>query len=180
MSDQYDGASRQLVPGTLRGYRAWCRPSLDLISGEPTTALLKSVSMHFYWPPGPTRAECFGTGLLENLSYSTHPAPVEGCSCGYYATYGLQDLPIFQSWPYMGDMYSIGSVNAFGKIALGTRGFRAEFMTIESLALLRGSSLDWLAEAYQATPVHSFSELLDRFPPSNVDELLENAESERL
>lgn len=181
MSDQYDGASRQLVPGTLRGYRAWYLPlmGLDLVFGQFPKATLKSISMHFYWSPGPpARAECFGTGLLGELSYSEHPVPVEGCSCGYYATYRLHDLPIFQAWPSISDGYVIGSVGAYGKIALGARGFRAEYMTIESLILHPGRG--WMAEVYQATPVRSFSELTSRFPPSNVDELLENASSEEL
>lgn len=183
MSDQYDGASRQLVPGTLRGYRAWYMPSpFSLGHDYPAAVLapLKSISMNFCWCPGSSdRAMCFGQGLLENLDYSQHPTPVEGCGCGYYAIYRPQDLPpALQAWSLPGEGYIVGSVSAYGKIVLSTRGFRAEYMKIESLVL--HPSLDWLAKVYQASHVISFSELVNRFPPSNVDELLESAESERL
>lgn len=185
MSDQYDGASLQLVPGTLRGYRAWYVPrEFGLLGHDYPTALapLKSLSMNFYWYPGSSdRATCFGQGFLENLSYGQHPTPVEGCGCGYYATYRLQDLPAFQAWRSLASAdqgYIVGSVSAYGKIALGTRGFRAEYMKIESLVL--PPSVDWLAKVYQASHVVSFGGLVNRFPPSNVDELLESAESERL
>lgn len=183
MSDHYDGTALELVPGTLRGYRAWYVPSVfsfgkndDFSFGKNDDDFftLKSLSMNFFWRPGPPeRATCHGRALLFDspLSREVHPSPVRGCSCGYYATYRLHHLPVFREWVLTGDVYVVGTVTAHGKIVLGTKGFRAEYMTIEALSLDH-PTYSWLAQAYDAVAVHSFDELTSKYPPSNVDELL--------
>ncbi len=102
-SSNYDGASTELVPGTLRGYRAWGLPSTFSFSRSEPLAPLKSASMDFFWLPGPpVRARCLSAfpGFLPDelgLIRKQHPSPVKGCTCGYYATYKLESLPFFQS-----------------------------------------------------------------------------------
>ena len=172
MSSNYGGTATELVPGTLRGYRAWYMGN-PLYLGNGDVPLLRSVAVNFSWPPGETpHAGCTHTGLLSTLCQAQHLAPVDDCSCGYYAAYQLTDLPLFKCQNDFGtdDAYVFGSVTAYGRVMLGTKGFRAEYMKIESFA--GNGDFSWLADLYGVEHARDFEELLDKFPPPNVDELI--------
>lgn len=164
------GTAKDLVPGTLRGYRAW---GMDALSD------LLSVSMPYRWKPlsNPPAAICcmrlsMEPFLKEDMRLVAHPSPVLGCSCGYYATYTLQDLNTFQAWANLTSAgYVIGTVKAYGSVVLGTIGFRAEYMVIEALVNTNSFVVE-KARRYQAALVSSFDELVTRYPPSDVTELL--------
>jgi hypothetical protein len=104
----------------------------------------------------------------------SHSAPAPRCSCGYYATYKLEDLYVYRDWTRIIDppSFVIGTVRAYGSVMLGTIGFRAEYMEIEALARSRSSLVAEKAAAYGVPMVPSFEVLVSQYPPSNVDELI--------
>jgi hypothetical protein len=173
VSEFGDVDAKDLVPGTLRGYRAW---TMNRYSGK-----LRSVSMAYTWDPGSHRpAACYYHAQSVVISLAeevpiwkpAHPAPAARCSCGYYATYDLHNLYAFRSWHQMNiSSIVIGTVKAYGSVVLGTIGFRAEYMEIEALAR-SGSLVAEKAAAYGVPTVPSFEALVDQYPPSNVDELI--------
>lgn len=171
MSDYGNGGAKDLVPGTLRGYRAWA------LSGH--YAELRSISVTYGWYPGshpPAACLHYSQWVLPgtNSSYgeSPHPAPAAVCTCGYYATYRLQDLSPYQSWENLREAsYVIGTVKAYGSVVLGTVGFRAQYMEIEAL-VRSGPRVTEKAAAYGVPTVPSFGVLVSQYPPSNVDELI--------
>jgi hypothetical protein len=171
---EYDNAdTKDLVPGTLRGYRAW---TLD---GHLTE--LRSITMDYGWFPGYNpSATCFhytksvvsGPGFKGTMWKSPHLAPAPRCSCGYYATYSLQNLYVYKDWPNIIDSgYVIGTVKAYGSVVLGTIGFRAQYMEIEALAR-SGPLVTEKAATYGVPTVPSFEALVSQYPPSSVDELI--------
>ena len=145
----FHGPAVEMVPGTLRGYRAWT-PMRDWT--------LHSVITSYTWTrPNTSAAACF----RGNETRCHDRSPTLGCGCGFYAYYNA-----ISGYGY-GDL--IGSVKAHGKIILGTLGFRAEYMEIEALCSVdRGC----YADAYGVPRFPTLEELLENFPPSNVTELI--------
>jgi hypothetical protein len=173
VSDYGNVGTKDLVPGTLRGYRAW-----SLGTRSPG---LRSVTMAYDWYPGHhLPATCFHyssqvvvMGPKDEVTVwgPSHSAPAVRCSCGYYATYNLDDLYVCRAWARNIDNTVVGTVRAHGSVMLGTIGFRAQYMEIE--ALVNSSPL--IAEkaaAYGVPMVPSFEVLVSQYPPSNVDELI--------
>jgi len=176
VSDFGDVDAKDLVPGTLRGYRAW---TMNRYSGK-YSGKLRSVSRAYTWDPGSHRpAACYYHAqsvmtLAEEVTIwkPAHPAPAAQCSCGYYATYDLHNLYAFRSWHQMNiSSIVVGTVKAYGSVVLGTIGFRAEYMEIEALV---GSNplIPVMAGVYGVPVVPDFETLLSHYPPSNVDELI--------
>jgi hypothetical protein len=168
----YSGAGtvKDLVPGTLRGYRAW---DMDALPSR-----LLSLSMPYAWVPRYSPpAVCYmrqsvESFLKEDMRLAPHSPPALGCSCGYYATYNLKDLYTFQDWGVLASArYVIGTVKAYGSVMLGTIGFRAQYMEIEALAR-SGPRVAEKAAAYGVPVVPSFEALVSQYPPSSVDELI--------
>lgn len=171
MSEYSDVGAKDLVPGTLRGYRAWT------VNGR--SGGLRSVTMAYTWRLGRSPATCFHhtsqvvvIGPEDEVTvWGSHSAPAVRCSCGYYATYNLDDLYVYRAWARnIGDSV-IGTVKAHGSVILGTIGFRAQYMEIEALV----DSSPLVAEraaAYGVPTVPSFEALVSQYPPSNVDELI--------
>lgn len=160
------GPERELVPGTLRGYR----------QVRVESSMIRSPSKPYTWLPGENVAGCNlkkitsigecgcdtnSNGFLigrhcgsnlgatiattcgncgENFLCDTSPrhpssAPQRDCVCGFYGAYNLHDL--FDapgvSWSHH-YMICVAVVEAYGKIILSTKGFRAEKMKIVALA----------------------------------------------
>src|SRR6188474_3982377 len=117
VSDEYTGPEHLLVPGTLRGYRAW---RLD-------GGYLRSVVDAGAWQETGNTADCgrFDSRLIiigpEVLGY--HRAPDRHCTCGFYAKHHLSEV----EGEFYGSQFVHGSIKAYGKVILGTKGFRAQY-----------------------------------------------------
>jgi hypothetical protein len=174
----YDAKETELVPGALRGYRSW---RLDRDWEHPGPAYnvdsnsLRACNWNHVWTPGVNPATCYlGYYSKQHPGGRGHKTPVKGCSCGIYAVHeptGRID----------GSGYIGGSIKAYGKILLGTDGFRASTAEIEALAPINPSAqlfpigLSWLQEIgdrYQVPVFKSMDELTEAFPPISVDHLI--------
>lgn len=108
-----------------------------------------------------------------------HPhtsAPASGCTCGFYGKHQPFDLYEYNSLMQMFHRrlppdYVIvrGSIQASGRIIVGTKGFRAEKACIEALS---GDELYNFARMTRLPWFPSMEELVAAFPPDNVSELL--------
>lgn len=161
------GLDAQVVPGTLRGYRAW-RPSRDWRFLGLLNTELKSLMGNYVWHPDPEPASCRLDWWDDNghlLRKVSHHSPYEGCSCGYYATYDASDYTSHVGF----GTYIHGSVKAWGRISLGTIGFRAEYCQVEAVY---GVSSRAAARRYGVPWFRTKDRMLAQFPPENVTELL--------
>ena len=116
---EYSNNEVTLVPGFLRGFRAW---GLGLFNDAPT--LTGTIQTGYVWQPGRNEADCLvrsygGRGIV-------HPCPSPKCSCGLYARY------LDRHHRYVG---VTGIIKVTGDIVLGTAGFRAQYAEIEALYL---------------------------------------------
>lgn len=175
----YDGEEVDLVPGTLRGYRAW-----RVLNGQ-----LRAISQSTIWTDEGLVARCFANGYCAQMCercMEMHKAPVRECTCGIYAMYGLVDVVA----AYGSNVVVTGVIEASGKILLGTKGFRAEKARIVA-AYLHPSLLDldmgirwsWREENSATFPsVRWFNDMTDmamEFPPSDLTEFGIASELER-
>ena len=158
-----------LVPGTLRGYRCW--------RWEQFSGRLMSTGWVHLWTPQPEQApaDCMKkiVKTFDGVEFAhVSPAPNRYCSCGYYASY--------DPWSYKSQVgmdcnycYIQGTVSAHGRIVLGTGGFRAERITIDALFgdTHDGHTQD-AADRYGVPRFLTKEQCLEKFPPSNVEELL--------
>lgn len=183
MSDsRFEGRERVLVPGTLRGYRAWRR---NLGNGPVKPLQSLCVGGRNWHRRGVVVAECMYASAVNGLFHengslaATEPAPASGCGCGFWATYDflyhefvIGGFHMFSEgdsgrWVLAG--LAQGSIKASGRILLGTRGFRAEKMEIEALW---GKGSKRVAKWYGVPWLPTKKEFLEAFPPPNVDELI--------
>lgn len=84
------------------------------------------------WPKrGPLRARCLKDGppnpfRAEMQHVEPHDSPHPDCSCGIYAMrepWGIEALPVTPPWGVI-----IGKVHGWGRVVLGTKGWRAELV----------------------------------------------------
>jgi hypothetical protein len=169
------GFEIQTVPGTLRGYRAWQVDRDWRFLGLHNTGLVSLSDSHYSWNPRePQRAECMlggwdcdcGLRFCPCCKSRSHRSPAVGCSCGYYATYDprsyRQHVGTFGTFVH-------GCIKAYGRISLGTRGFRAEYAQVEAVY---GRSARAAARRYHVPWFRSQERMLEHFPPQDVTELL--------
>lgn len=116
----YSSDSVTLVPGFLRGFRAW---GLGFQFDQPT--LVGAVQTSFAWQPGRNEASCPGPALTGAWPTRIHSAPGPRCGCGFYARFD-------EEHGYIGVK---GIVKVTGDIVLGTKGFRAQYAEIEAFYL---------------------------------------------
>ena len=161
MSKDFTGSEHEVVPGALRGYRAW----------RYDQGLLQACNFDgFPWLPGRNEAVCARTPmnrLCDNPDCPScrrcpGPTPVAECSCGFYAKHRPDN---FDSRGYV-----IGVIKAYGKVILGTEGFRAQYAEIEALAPLTSLYPESLSQ--YKVPILTPGMMLERFPPISVKELL--------
>jgi hypothetical protein len=167
------GVEIQVIPGTLRGYRAWRVDRDWRFLGLHNTGLVSLSDSHYSWNPRePQRAECllgfdcdcgFCRGCRKRKS---HESPVVGCSCGYYATY---DFDSYKQHVGTFGIHIHGCIKAYGRISLGTRGFRAEYAQVEAVY---GRGARAAARRYRVPWFRSQGRMLEHFPPQDVTELL--------
>jgi len=171
----------ELVPGTLRGYRGWrwnegtqCLTSTGWLHDwaqerlQPDAMCLR--------PDGEAwdlHAASLDDYRLHFMMQSSPPvvrrsgAPVSQCTCGYYASYAPTAY-IDHGWLWNSG-YLHGTVSAHGAVVLGTKGFRAQRVELDALW---GRTSEAAAEVYGVPWFQFEREMLQEFPPSNVDELL--------
>jgi hypothetical protein len=97
------------------GYRQW-----RVHAGE-----LRSVHTWDRWKPGPMTARCHAAPAHDE------PAPVNGCSCGFYARYSPPPRTAAAGTP---DLVN-GAVALWGRLELHPHGMRAEHASVVALAL---------------------------------------------
>ena len=126
-----DGHDRELVAGTLRGYRIW-RVVPRGIPLEPEVLPLASVTRPLVTWPRALSASCTsvdfgGATRSPPRQQATHRAPTSECRCGIYAWYSPAEARTLSAEVF-------GVVEASGLVLLGTRGFRAEHVRITAVA----------------------------------------------
>ena len=126
-----NGEARDLVAGTLRGYRTW-RLVPRGVPLEPGVLPLASVTRpHITWPPA-LSASCTSVEFAPmdprpDATQPTHRAPARDCNCGIYAWYAPGDARTLAAEVF-------GVVQASGLVMLGTSGFRTEKVDIAAVA----------------------------------------------
>ena len=169
--DGFRGAETELVPGTLRGYRAWA-----LMPGR-----LLSLSNSYIWKPGANAACCLLAGMPAFRPCLSSPGPK--CSCGLYGHYSPTESLwyMYNDWTWQPGPYppsSIlnvihpkvwGSIAVHGRVILGEKGLRAEYATVEAIAL-EGSPPSRVP--YEMPLFANVGELIEAFPPQDMSHLL--------
>lgn len=156
MLAEYGDKEAELVPGVLRGYRSWYLRLGDL------GGYLEAINFPVAWEPSRNTAHC-----VNGIQLVRHDAPHARCTCGFYARH----TPEFWtgSSTYQ-PPFVLGSIRAYGKVILGTGGFRAQYAEIEALAIAYASPVPL---PYNVPIFSSLTELVEQFPPIPVDHLLE-------
>lgn len=189
-----------LVPGTLRGFRAWRMPlgKLQAIGARsitvkgPTTAdgwLLFADVEPVEWNPGErnvaecTRVEMSARLSKDNIPYcAIKPQPCAGgtpnpeCSCGFYARYRM-DFGGNHDGVQSSAGLLWGSIQASGRIIMATGGFRAQYARVESIVMPPSTSAVQLLHRFNlaAAGVRVFEtneEMLAECPPQDVSHLI--------
>lgn len=184
------GSAMDLVPGRLRGYREWVlRDRRE--GGRPP--MLASITANFVWPWTPEyRAVCKRTDIylagatgFPPTSHDPDDVPNELCSCGIYAKH----RPNVQQ----SNANIRGVIEAWGKVEIGTYGFRAEKARIVALCATPqtriGISPDWflhgeplteiveqLAKTYRVPVFTDWSKLLTQYPPIDISALMKRSD----
>lgn len=123
--NDFEGAASTLVPGRLRGYREW-----NLTSPADDVLLLASLTARTIWPWTPVQtARCqLLNGWMSKYEQEHGPVPSPICRCGIYAL----NKPVFGQ--YGPDAAPVaGVIEAWGRVELGERGFRAQHARIAAL-----------------------------------------------
>ncbi len=155
----------ELVPGTLRGYRCW---GWDLFGKS-----LVSTGWCYRWRQNPQQdARCMHLESSSEMCKPVHVSPVQWCSCGYYASYDPGDCVRHANTGFarLPGLVIQGAISAHGRIVLGTEGFRAQYVKID--ALWGGTEAIDAAQSYGVPWFQSEKEMLEKFPPSDVTELV--------
>jgi hypothetical protein len=162
---------RQLVPGSLRGYRTWRR--LGRRSGVargllPLTAVTRR---HVVWSPT-LSAECTEPdialhGMTRAREPEEHRSPAAWCQCGIYAWYAPDDTAVLDA----GIFGVFGAIQASGLILMGDRGFRAERAQVVAIVTrnrrLAAACTDAGIKVYRRR-----RDLLKDYPPEDLSALL--------
>jgi hypothetical protein len=83
-------------------------------------------------------ARAYGLGSSLSLSYEppdepAHEAAAPDCTCGFYAFWRPEPLPVFEQYPV------VGVIEGYGRTVIGTRGFRCQKARILGLHIVRTS-----------------------------------------
>ena len=131
LSDFSDYDATKLIVGTFFGVRHF-----DWWPGKKTKRepRLYSPSYEYMWKDGENQAECQcyrgAYGYSNDVAAKNH-------HCGFYAYY---DDDHYQ----FGDRNAIGVIEAYGRLTVGSRGFRAEKAKIVGLAIKDWTLDDWI------------------------------------
>lgn len=167
----------EVVPlvASIRGYR-WWRLGSDGTLMSPWRGPIG-------WSPGPNVASCLARrGMLGwKMSRMPHPSgcPAPDCECGFYALHGLPEINegLDKSiWEIdaatSGGRHGLvlGVVEGFGRVLIGTAGWRARFARV--LALFAGpagshrsAELQMTADAYGVPVYRDLTALASEWGP---------------
>jgi len=175
LSDAFGGGEhgRQLVPGSLRGFRTWRR--LGRRTRVPTWMLpLSAVTRrHVVWPKS-LSAECTDPDIALHAHVRArepepHRSPAPWCQCGIYAWYAPDDTAVLDA----GIFGVFGVIQASGLILMGDRGFRAE--RAEVVAVVTRNRRVAAACTEQGIAVYRRRrDLLKDYPPEDLSALLDD------
>ncbi len=146
-----------LVVGDLRGYRRW--KVFD-------NGYLASTFMFHAWGSATEQAAC-----IFSFMHGDQPSPCMDCTCGLYAHY----RPTTVRPPWRGQTQPslvgqpFGVVTVAGQVILGTRGMRAERMTLHALVTDDAA----LGERYGLPVYRSRKALLSDYPPQDYGDLVD-------
>lgn len=166
----------ELVPGTLRGYRSWRYVHSSRGTAPAYITPLKSVNWDYWWKGGELVGDCrYRKGLgLQSVVYGEpvdwspdHHAPERGCGCGFYATHQSKDTD------ERGEV--LGVVEAYGRVIVGTKGFRAEKVKIVALQHPDGKVRHQLRQYYKVPLFSKARRMTVTFPPVPVGHLIADA-----
>jgi len=136
-TSNYDGEGAVLVPGALQGYRAWT---------VGVDSKLHAVSQRTLWPGSELTAVCMAAGgsSLGNLVHrpsSDQRPPMKDCQCGIYANHRPDINDYWRNashnpWSMVltENAQLPGVIEAWGKVRLGSLGFRTEHARIVAIA----------------------------------------------
>jgi hypothetical protein len=154
----------QLIPGALRGYRGW--------RWDERTGRLLSTGWFYLWDMGHTQpdATCLRGDELAAAFHriANYRAPVQSCSCGYYASYHPVSYMLQAQLYEHGHVH--GTISAHGRIVLGTGGFRAQRVRLDAMW---GQASEDAASLYNVPWFRTQDSMLAEFPPSNLGQLLQ-------
>src|SRR5262245_49393259 len=169
---------RQLVPGSLRGFRTWRRTRWRGRVPEGTLPLTAVTRRTVVW--GPTiYAQCTEPDVAVPITITAryrlpgfHRSPEPRCECGIYAWYSPDDTAVLDA----GIFGVFGVIQASGLILMGDRGFRAEKAQIVAVVTRNRR----VAEACTAAGIRVYRrrrDLLKDYPPEDLSALLGEGES---
>lgn len=166
-------SERPLMIGTLTGMRCW------KINRLTQMLLPCSTVINQPWTPGTNNAQCF-----RKLIQSAWKMPDDhrfmgvNCTCGFYAYYS--DLHV-----YLNNSTIEGVIEGYGRMVVGTQGFRCERAVVKALVHPQPSamtmlfpelstdekeeSLMQLAAKYNVPVFDSTEEMLTHFPLSEPE-----------
>ncbi len=163
--DHYTG-TRSMDVGEIIAFRAW-----KVIEGGPIP-LLKSFSMPYIWRSGVNNCTDYSGGWWPNRPHLNPDKGERPTPKNYAGFYALKDYTeILDYWGVSTDWYCLGAVELWGEVICGTKGYRAEYASIQNIvSLVRStrrtpriinSTGAWrraIREAFLAQPYVTFDE----------------------
>lgn len=162
------GGDRQLVPGTLRGYRTWRMASRFERVPHGMLPLTSVTRREVLWTPTMTAGcepnDIAALGRRSPTATAEHAAPDNHCKCGIYACYTPDDTALPNARVF-------GAIEASGLVLLCDHGFRAERARVTAVVTKKPRLAAACAEA--GIPVYRRRrDLLREHPPEDVSALL--------
>ena len=135
--------TRQLVPAAFCGFRSW---QFRELGGQPVG--VQSVTYHYDWVPGVNTATCMRrttAGVLYGAPMCKGLVSID-CGCGFWAFTGSP-----QQWfggegprhPSGGYAWTCGTVEGYGRVVLGPKGFRCEKAIVTAFVRPRAFVSSW-------------------------------------
>lgn len=149
-----------LVPGSVRGLRAWCITE----SGELTGVTYKQV-----WEVDNNVAECRANQMYSMYPTVQQPPKPEGhgmlgCTHGFYGYYNGDNN-------YASEHRATGAIEGYGEGVIGSKGFRVTRARILALTFTPNVPEDrkfLVMERYAAVPFFdTIEEIKELFPPDS-------------
>jgi hypothetical protein len=165
---------------SVRGFRWWrLGAAVDLFS--PWRGPIR-------WQPGENEATCLGRRGMFGWKYAraAHPrgCPEPSCECGFYGLHSipeLNDMPGRSIWELDADTSGgrhglvLGVVEGYGRVLIGTEGFRARFgriLALFAVAEVPGvhrPPLDVVAERYEIPLYRDLEALAGEWGPDREE-----------
>ena len=164
---------RQLVPGSLRGYRSWRRIGRRRRVPDGMLPLAAITRRGVLWAPT-LHAECTEADLANQSPTrfrreDEHRSPSSSCECGIYGWYEPDDCMAMDA----GIFGAFGVIQASGLVLMGDRGFRAEHAQIVAVVTWNKRVAAACEEAGIAV-YRRRRDLVRDYPPEDLSALLDD------